>query len=216
MKIGKGPSGIIGLTTNEKALKVWAKGHHLCGAVLSELENIRDTQEQNKGKHKEEYQGRISSDMKDREQIRKSLENCIHPLKIDTHEHDKMVNIFTGEETDDTVNVHDAQQIGVSEVKKFNEKLPEEYRDRLSTTVKTMVPQKGKKKEDIMGDFNTDLIFLRVLFLLGNDQLDLASVFKYELSPVPLSLFSESGHARYPTSKSILMTNLKCEFPSSD
>ena len=73
----------------------------------------------------------------------------------------------------------------VSEVKKFNEKLPEAYRDRLSTTVKTMVPQKGKKKEDIMEDFNTDLIFSRVLFLLGNDQLDLASVFKYELSPPP-------------------------------
>ena len=29
MKIGKGPSGLIGITTNERSVKIWANGHHL-------------------------------------------------------------------------------------------------------------------------------------------------------------------------------------------
>ena len=37
MKHGKGPSGIIEITTNERAVRVWFNGHHLRGAILNEL-----------------------------------------------------------------------------------------------------------------------------------------------------------------------------------
>ena len=89
MKIGKGPSGLIGVTTNEKALKVWAKGHHLCGEVLSELESVRERNENIRDKHKEEYAGRMKSDKRDREQIQKTLKKCIYPLMIENHENYK-------------------------------------------------------------------------------------------------------------------------------
>ena len=48
MKHGKGPSGIIGITTNERAVRVWSNGHHLRGAVLNELESLRNTTEKSK------------------------------------------------------------------------------------------------------------------------------------------------------------------------
>ena len=59
MKHGKGPSGIIGITTNERAVRVWSNGHHLRGAVFNELESLRDTTEKVNEVHKEEQKGRI-------------------------------------------------------------------------------------------------------------------------------------------------------------
>ena len=58
-----------------------------------------------------------------------------------------MINIYTGEESDDKTNVHEAKQIGEAEMKKFKEKLPEGFRERLSTNVKTMSSPKVTKKE---------------------------------------------------------------------
>ena len=77
-----------------------------------------------------------------------------------------------------------------------------------------MSSPKVTKKELPLGEFNTELIFSRVMYLLGNDQLQLSSVFNFELSPVPLSLFSESGDARYPSTKAVLMNTMKCEVSS--
>ena len=38
MKIGKGPEGLVRITTNERAVQTWATGHHLCSQVLTELD----------------------------------------------------------------------------------------------------------------------------------------------------------------------------------
>ena len=54
MKHGKGPSGIIGTTTNERTVRVWSSGHHLLGAVLNELESLRDKSGKVNEVHKEE------------------------------------------------------------------------------------------------------------------------------------------------------------------
>ena len=53
----------------------------------------------------------------------------------------------------------------------------------------------------------------RVLYLIGNDQLHFEDTFKYELAPVPTSMFADSGEARYTKSKSELMNKLKVEVP---
>ena len=54
MKMGKGPSGIIGITSNQRSVKIWANGHHLCGHLLAELETSRDNQRSDPPVHKEE------------------------------------------------------------------------------------------------------------------------------------------------------------------
>lgn len=42
MKIEKDPKGLISQTTQEKAVKILALSHHLCGEVIAELEGLRE------------------------------------------------------------------------------------------------------------------------------------------------------------------------------
>ena len=58
---------------------------------------------------------------------------------------------------------------------------------------------------------HNDLIFSRVLLLLGTNQIDFEDLFDFELAAVPTSLFEESGVARYPKNKSVLLNKLKVE-----
>ena len=58
---------------------------------------------------------------------------------------------------------------------------------------------------------HTDVIFSRVLLLLGTNQIGFEDLFDFELEAVPTSLFEESGVARYPKNKSVLLNKLKVE-----
>ena len=85
--------------------------------------------------------------------------------------------------------------------------------ETLTTKVVLMTSAKGKKKkkEDKENLYNTDLIFSRVLLLLATNQIDFEGLFDFELAAVPTSLFVESGVARYPKNKSVLLNKLKVE-----
>ena len=83
--------------------------------------------------------------------------------------------------------------------------------ERLSTKDVTMAESKKTKSRLVVASFNTELIFSRVLYLLGNNQLDFTTPFNYELSPVPTSMFHDSGETRYPESKAVLKSKLKVE-----
>ena len=75
----------------------------------------------------------------------------------------------------------------------------------------TLANDKKKKKKDKENLYNTDLIFSRVLLLLATNQIDFEGLFDFELEAVPTSLFVESGVARYPKNKSVLLNKLKVE-----
>ena len=211
MKIGKGPSGLIGITTNERSVKIWANGHHLCGELLTELEALRDNQQTGDNMHKEEGTGRMNADAEDRRKIRTALHKCIHPLDITSHPSNSFVNINTGEEAYEKVKVNKAVEMGKEKLKKFQESLPEGFRERLSSTVVTMSEAKSKKKNSTVGHFSTDLIFYRVMYLLGTNQLNFSVLFNFELAPVPTSLFKDSGEAQYTKSKADLVKKMKVE-----
>ena len=206
------PSGMIGVTTKERSVKVWAHSHHL-GELASELEDLRQEKKVKVKMHKEELPGRIKSDAADRLKLRDALVLLIHPLKVETHSENKLVNIYDGEEAGEKVNVTRSVEIGEQQMITFQESLPEGFRATLSTKVVNMTAGKktSKNKENTVKQYNTDLIMSRVLYLLGNNQLDLEDVFKYELAPVPMSMFENTGEARYAPSKSDLMNKLKIE-----
>ena len=178
MKIGKGPSGIVGITTNDRSVSIWANSHHLCSELLTELSDLGNKQQTSHDKHKEEGAGRIDSDNIDRNKIRSTLEKCIHPLDLETHACNKLVNIYSGEESEDSVNVNKAIDIGSKQFKEFQESLPDGFRKPLSSKVVTMTSRKDKKKKknDYKTEFNTDILFSRVLYLLGTNQIDLADL----------------------------------------
>ena len=140
-----------------------------------------------------------------------ALSKCIHPLDIKSHAANTLVNIYTGEESEDNGNVNKAREIGTDQMKKFQESLPEGFRERLSSKVVTMTVPRGKKKKNGIETFNTDLIFSSVLYLLGTNQLDFSTLFNFGLAPFPTALFDDSGDARYPKSKAVLMNSMKVE-----
>ena len=74
-----------------------------------------------------------------------------------------------------------------------------------------MAKSKKTKQISVVAPFNTELIFFGVLYLMGNNQLDFTTLFNYELSPVPASMFHDSFEARYPKSKVVLKNRLKVE-----
>ena len=68
------------------------------------------------------------------------------------------------------------------------------------------------KKKVTTGDVvvhNTEVIYSRVMCLLNAKQIDLKDLFKYELSPVPLTLFDENGDSRLAKQKANLKNTLK-------
>ena len=217
MKVGKGPAGLIGNTTNTRSVKIWANSHHLSSEVLTELECLRnkgDMKKVGKERHKEEGNGRIHSDAEDRKKLQLALKNCIHPLETDSHDPSKLVNIYTGEESADNVNVFNAIEIGKQQLTQFQNSLPEGFRDKLSSKVTTMAEGKKNKKGAVTESFNTELIFSRVLYLLGIDQLDFTNLFNNELAPVPTALFNDIGEPRLTSSKATLKNKIKVEVSS--
>ena len=204
---------MIGVTTNDRTVAIWANSHHICGELLTELGEQRDKRQSDNGKHKEEGDGRIKSDNNDRMKIRKALEKCIHPLQIHTHASNTLVNIYSAEESDSSVNVNKARETGEKQMNTFENDLPDAFRTSISSKVTLMQSAKDKrsKKKNDKNGYNTDVIFSRVLYLLGTNQMEFEDIFNYELASVPTALFKESGEARYPNRKSVLMKNLKCQ-----
>ena len=156
MKIGKGQTGIVGVTTNSRTVDIWANSHHICGEVKTELNKLSDSKPQS-STHKEEAKGRIIADQLDRNKLRKTLVNCIHPLKFDDPK--KLVNIFTGEEAQEKCNVDQALALGKKQMAEYQQNLPEGFRETLSLQVKLMKKKekKNSKTEQLM--FNTEVIF---------------------------------------------------------
>ena len=194
-----GPSGMIGVTTNDRSVSIWANSHHLCGELLTELDDQRiNHRASSDTKHKEEGEGRIKSDYEDRSKIKTALDKCIHPLQVKSHK---------------STNVYKTAELGEKQMQQFQKELPDGFRNTLTTKVvlMTSAKDKKKKKKDKENSYNTDLIFSRVLLLLGTNQIDFEDLFDFELAAVPASLFEESRVARYPKNKSVLLNKLKVE-----
>ena len=55
------------------------------------------------------------------------------------------------------------------------------------------------------------MIYSRVLHLLCSNRITLEEVLKYELSPIPLSLFKDDGEMRSTPSRPVLKSSLQIE-----
>ena len=203
---------MIGVTTNDRPVSIWANSHHLCGQLLTELDDQRiNHRASSNSKHKDEGEGRIKSDYEDQSKIKTALDTCIHPLEVKSHPSNVLVNIYTGKESEKSTNVYKAAELGEKQMQQFQE-LSDGFRNTLTTKVVLMTSAKDKKKKkDKENSYNTDLIFSRVLLLLGTNQIDFEDLFDFEMAAVPTSLFEESGVARYPKNKPVLLNKLKVE-----
>ena len=135
----------------------------------------------------EEGRSRIKSDAVDRDNIRKSLENCLHPFRTSTHPKE-IVNIYTGILSDELVNVDRCVDIGAEQVSSFYKLLPGGFHEPLSKKMITMSSMKKTVKVGNVEVADTFLIFHHVIALQLAKE-----IFKYELAPFPMALFDQSG-----------------------
>ena len=96
-------------------------------------------------------------------------------------------------------------------MKKSEVVLQEHFYNTIQKTVVTMKEMKKKVKTGVVVLYNKEVICSCVICLLNAKQIDLKDIFKYELSPVPLSLFDENGNSRLAKQKPGLKNTLKEE-----
>ena len=115
--------------------------------MLVTLEELRTEKELKQKIYKEEYAGRMKSDSADRLKIRNALVTFIHPLRVETHQSNILVNIYNGKEAGDSANVNRALEIGETQMKEFQASLPDGFRTTLSSKVVTMAAGRKTKKK---------------------------------------------------------------------
>ena len=130
----------------------------------------------------------------------------MHPLHNQSHPESVLCNIYTGQTSEQKVNVNKSVEIGQKQLQEFHSSLPDGFRSKIKKEVVTMKVTGEAKKKKL---YNSEIIFSRVMYLLSADQIEIKDLFTYELAPVPTALFKETGEGRYPTSNAVL-TDVQC------
>ena len=206
MRYGHGPNGIVGNTLKPSTLKKWAYSMHTCSQMINDLGDMCETQiSSDVTRHKEERPARIRSDAVDRNRIREMLQSCIDPLDPTDQPNNLVVNIVSGRIGPENVSAQDAVEIGRLQMHHYEGSWPAGFNATLSKKV-------ARVGNTIVCDAH--LIYSRVVGLQQSRNIQLSDVLNYELSPVPASMFSESGEMRIPTTKSALKRALQVEVSS--
>ena len=216
MRYGHGPRGLTGITMNQSAVSRWALSLHTCSRLLKDVADMKDRNYKDDQMHKEEMPSRMAYDEKDRKAVREKLKLCINPLKPEEHPL-PLVNIVTGRINPETVNVDDALTIGTHQRLEFELSWPEGFYKPIVNRVKTMVGNQRRQTSDKKGQIDCELVFSRLMILIQYRDIDVKSVMRYELAPLPPSLFDgtkDQPEMRIAKSKATLKSTLQVEHSS--
>ena len=156
----------------------------------------------------EELKGRIAADKADRESMRRKLQLCIDPMYPEDHP-PKVVNIAIGKIAQDSVNVDNAVELGMKQMKEFESGWPTNFNDKISRVVKTQAELRHYIKVGDMKVFDTELIYTRVIGIQASSrEIDIKQPLSHEFFPVPTAIFSESGEMRVAKAKSKWKTGI--------
>ena len=98
------------------------------------------------------------------------------------------------------MNVHNSLKIGQEQRSKFEASWPGGFHSPIKNEIMTLKSSKKSVKVGEVEIFNTEVIYSRVMCLLSIGRIELEEILKYELSPVPLSLFDSNGETRHSIS----------------
>ena len=79
---GKGPGGLIGISTNQRSASIWANSHHTIGEIVSELDIMSNHHNVKSTVHKEESTAQIKADAADRKKIRTMISKSFEWSRI--------------------------------------------------------------------------------------------------------------------------------------
>ena len=208
---------IVGDTNAADTVDVYAYSVHDCMAIDRDLNRITSGEESKiQTTLKDETVSSITADCKKREKIREKLAVSIDPLDAEQHPVDCLINIMTGEVArDESINVHNAIQIGNQQSQKFENEWPESFHNPISKKVVTMTRDRRAVTVDGIRIIDTGVFYARAMGLhaSGRTEFNVASMLVTELAPVATSMFNDKGQIRTST-KSDLKNALKVELPT--
>ena len=108
----------------------------------------------------------------------------------------KITNIVNGCVGSSKVNVQDALEIGDKMAIEFTANLPDSFYKTLHSRIITLESTKKSVKIGDKAVFDVEKLYGRMLVINQKWNLSLETMFQYELSPIPASLFNEYGHMR--------------------
>jgi hypothetical protein len=206
IKIGKG--ALKGMTLSPEFVAEWIDAFPITVHVADRVDSMYSSDPCGpfaQKQHTEELKHRRTLDADDRSRIDVEVEKYPHPLE---DSHPQLYNPVTGEVASNEVNVADSFDIGEQMSSKFISGLPDGFFDPISTPIKTMnILRKHFKGDKVMPVIDLENIFLRLLLIGQRRQIDLESLFSYELCSVPPSLIDEHGCLR-KGNKSMLVKRL--------
>lgn len=195
IKMGKG--GLKGMTLSPELVSEWIDAFPITVHVSEHVDHIYSTSapgQSVKNKHKEELKHRRVLDAYDRDLIAAEVEKYPHPLE-DHRPH--LYNPVTGQIASADVNVANSFSIGAKMESKYITNLPDGFYDPISSPIKTMsILKKKVKVNDARPAIDLENIFLRLLMIGQQRQMELKPLFAYELCSVPSSLIDENSCLR--------------------
>ena len=171
MRYGKGPGGIIGVTTQPRTVQIWTESLPSCTEILKDLDDLRGKNSKSKTVHKEESSTRIRNDLKDRVKLRDSLQLCAHPFDSTTNDKKLLINIYTGEVAPGECNVQNSLEIATKQQTDYSSRLPDDFYLTIQKKVVTMAVKTKKKSSADQITYNTEMLYSRVMCLLSVNQI---------------------------------------------
>ena len=214
MKFGKSFGGLVGITLKPKSVLRWAYSFHKLSSMIKDLKEI-DDKSSSTWKHKEEYSGRMKSDLKDRSKIQRKLAGCIEPFNETGGDFSTgVVNIASGKVTPNSqTNIYDCIKVGREQLIEFRSSLPDGFNEKIPSRVKlaTTKIRKIKSSDGSRETSNVGSIFNRLLIIreTSDNPITMVDVLRYELTPMPLSMFEMDGTPRIIKKKSDIMNSIK-------
>ena len=100
---------------------------------------------------------------------------------------------MSGQSASESVDVDNSVAIGTKQMKSYGATWPDGFYHAIAKKVVTMAETKRHTRTGSSANYDTSVIFSRVMCLMASRNVDVKGIFCYELTPIPTSLFTDSG-----------------------
>ena len=202
IKIGKG--GLKGISLSPHQVAEWLDSFPLSAYISDMLDFCYLTDLPATPTETPHKEGVSRRKLDEDDRMITELEKCSHPLEKTS---DVLYNIHNGQVAPTEVNVADSLDLGMAMATSFRHSLPSGFFAALTSPVKTMEHLKRGVKFGEKVVFDLESIFLRLIMIGQQREMELMPIFGYELCAVPASIVDEYGCLR-KGSKAVLVQKL--------
>ena len=190
---GKMPGVLKGLTMSEDQVAIWVESYSICADVTLAIESMYSADDEMEEKRKAEGEKRRILDTDDRNSCLRRVEEAFPSSQITSS---SFYNIINGKVVNASVNVQETLKMGESMLLDFRSSLPDEFQAPLKRKVKSMEYIKSQVAID---DSDMAPPFCLLITVGLHRQVELQTVFDYELCAVPAPIIDEYGCLRTGT-----------------